>query len=317
MKTAENKPESVDEAVHLCKQSKEEIAGKALFSQKDKTAFLSALIFSAGSLLIHGGNVSLTISTQNEALPKTVRALSECVAGRSCRMTAKGKTQEILIENALPLLTRCKVLDTTGGTVTVCDRIAPELIGEQSTAVAYVRGAYLGAGSLSAGKYHLEFSFGKRTLAEDFAALLHRFEVSAKVAVRAGRAVVYTKDSGSIGDCLALMGANVSALKFHSLLVTRQMSEHLNRQQNCDMHNIDKQVDTGLKQCVRLKELDTSTLSPPLRAAAEARLAHPDYSYEQLGALLGISKSGAKNRLRRLCALVAETEIQGGTENGF
>ena len=31
MKTAENKPESVDEAVHLCKQSKEEIAGKALF----------------------------------------------------------------------------------------------------------------------------------------------------------------------------------------------------------------------------------------------------------------------------------------------
>jgi len=30
------------------------------------------------------------------------------------------------------------------------------------------------------------------------------------------------------------------------------------------------------------------------------RLAHPDYSYEQLAALLGITKSGLKNRLRRL-----------------
>ena len=31
-----------------------------------------------------------------------------------------------------------------------------------------------------------------------------------------------------------------------------------------------------------------------------ARLAHPDFSYEQLAQATGVSKSGLKNRLRRL-----------------
>ena len=118
--------------------------------------------------------------------------------------------------------------------------------------------------------------------------------------MRKSRAVVYAKDSEKISDCLALMGAGKAVLAFNSLLAERQMSEHLNRQQNCDMHNIDKQIDTGLRQCEFLRALEPDDLSPVLRETAAARLAHPDFSYEQLAQATGVSKSGLKNRLRRL-----------------
>ncbi|MDE6398826.1 MAG: hypothetical protein K2L51_05845, partial [Clostridiales bacterium] len=61
----ENGARKADSAAMLCKHSKEEIAGKPLFSHKDKLAFLSALLFSSGSLLIHDGVVAATFSTQN------------------------------------------------------------------------------------------------------------------------------------------------------------------------------------------------------------------------------------------------------------
>ena len=145
-------------AARLCRDSKEEIAQKPIFSRRDKLAFFSALVFSSGSLLIHGESVAVSLLTENEYLIASVRSVVESLTGKECRITRKGRRNEILVENALSLLCACKVLDTSDGSVTVCNRIAPEFAEEQSAA-AYIRGAYLGSGSLSAGKYHLEFSY--------------------------------------------------------------------------------------------------------------------------------------------------------------
>lgn len=286
------------ENAKIGKASKEEIAEKPLAGANEKLAFMSALIISSGSLIIHGDSVAVTVSTENERLERTVRAIASELAGGECRVTRKGKRSEIVMENALEMLCACKILDSSNG-LSVCERIADEFKNERG-AVAYIRGAYLGAGSLSAGKYHLEFSFGRKSIAEDFAELLSRYGIAAKIAVRGTRAVVYLKESEAISDCLALMGASKAVLSLNSIMAQRQMSEHINRQQNCDMHNIDKQINTGISQCAYLRELDMNALSGTLEETARARLEHPDYSYEQLGALLGVSKSGLKNRLRRL-----------------
>jgi phosphotransferase system HPr (HPr) family protein len=123
--------------------------------------------------------------------------------------------------------------------------------------------------------------------------------------------VVYCKSGAGICDCLALMGAAKAVLRLNSILVDRQMAEHLNRQQNCDLYNIDKQIDTGLRQCAHIRSLPLDTLTPALKDTAAARLQHPDYSYEQLAAALGISKSGLKNRLRRLEQMHATEREEG------
>ncbi len=285
---------------NLCSDSKAEIAEKPLHTRREKAAFLSALFVTAGSLLIHGENIAVTLSTRNTALAAAVRAASESLGGRQCRVESDGHNRTIVVENALPLLKSCKVLAADGETITVCERIATEWTEDTGAAAAYVRGAYLGSGSLSIAKYHLEFSFSRKSIAEDFVALLAQFGIAARCTERKDRMVVYGKDSQQISDCLALMGAGKAVLRFNSVVVERQMNGNINRQQNCDLHNIDKQVDTSLKQCAYLRELDLQSLSAALCETARARLDHPEMSYEQLAAVLGVSKSGVKNRLRRL-----------------
>ena len=282
----------------LCKASKEELALKPLASRGEKAAFLSAVIFTSGSLLIHGSRVSASVSTQNEFLAKAVSDAAQSLTGKAAEVSRVGKTSEVLISDAVELLGECRVLNSESWVV--CDGIDKALTRERADAAAFVRGAYLGGGSLIVPKYHLEFSFGKKTIAEDFAALILRFGIKTELTAHRDRAVVYTKDSEHISDCLALMGGVKAVLSLNSIIAARQMSAHINRQQNCDMHNIDKQIKTGLSQCAYLKELDLSVVSQGLKEAAQMRLAHPDYSYEQLAALLGITKSGLKNRLRRL-----------------
>ena len=297
------------------KARKEEIAARPIFALKDKLAFLSALIISSGSLIIHGNGVSVTVSTENEKLEECLSALVSETTGKECKVTQKGRRREIIVESALGLLCACKVLERDNG-IKVCEHIAEEFCEEQSAA-AYIRGAYLGAGSLSAGKYHLEFSFGRKSIAQDFSQMLSRFGIDTRLAVRGTRAVVYAKDGESISDCLALMGAPKAVLALNEIMAQRLMREHINRQQNCDMHNIDKQITTGLNQCAFLRELDTRELSETLRETVEARLKFPEYSYEQLGTILGISKSGLKNRLRRLQEIYSRMNDKEKKENGI
>ena len=249
----------------LCKASKEELAAKPLSSRKEKAAFLSAVLFTSGSLLIHGSCVSASVSTQNEAFAKTAASVAQSLTGKPAEVTLGGKTFEILIADAVELLGECKVLDPEKRVV--LGSIDSELTGEQSEAAAFVRGAYLGGGSLIVPKYHLEFSFGKKSIAEDFEALLGRFGIKAELTAHRGRAVVYAKDSESISDCLALMGGVKAVLSLNSIMAARQMSAHINRQQNCDMHNIDKQINTGLSQCAYLKELDLDSVTAGLKEA--------------------------------------------------
>lgn len=288
----------MENAAQLNKASKEEIAAKPLNSRREKIAFLSAVLFTAGSLIIHDKRLCAAVTTRHESIKDAVATVVRSLTGKEPVAENTGKTCEIVIDGAQELLCECGVLNKE--TLVACERIDQSVVADRVSAAAYVRGAYLGSGSLNAAKYHLEFSFGKASVAKDFAALLDGFGIKTEFTVHKQRAMVYTKDSEHISDCLALMGGVKAVLALNSIMAARQMSAHINRQQNCDMYNIDRQINTGIEQCAYLKELDLSELSASLREAAQARLSHPDYSYEQLAAMLGLTKSGLKNRLRRL-----------------
>ena len=285
----------------FCKKCKSELAASRLSSREEKLAFTAALVLSAGSLLIHGESVSLTFQTQNSALVKAVNALTYELVGRECAIEKKGsKAVEIILSDALPLLTLCGVLSEADGSIRICERVSRDYF-ESRAAAAFVRGAFLGSGSISLGKkYHLECAFGRKSIAEDFVEMLANRGIAAKTAERNYSVVAYVKDSDAISDVLALMGATKAVLSFNEIIAARQMNEHVNRQKNCDVYNIDKQVEASLRLCTQLLELDLCELSKPLSETARARLEHPDYSYAQLSELLGVSKSGLKNRLKKL-----------------
>lgn len=124
--------------------------------------------------------------------------------------------------------------------------------------------------------------------------------------------VVYLKDGQAIADALALMEASGAMLQLENQRITRQMRGAANRALNCDEHNSERQLTAAEAQLTAIRRLNLSALTPALRGMAELRLAHPELSLEQLGALHRppLQKSAAASRMRRLMQAAAELEIE-------
>jgi len=96
------------------------------------------------------------------------------------------------------------------------------------------------------------------------------------------------------------MGAGNSLLKLHNEIALRDVRNKANRLANCDTANIGKQVQTATQQIEAIKQINMDKLSPKLREAAIERINNPEASYEELANILGITKSGVVNRLKKI-----------------
>lgn len=189
-------------------------------------------------------------------------------------------------------------------------------------AVATLRGFFLGAGAVSLKSgYHLEFAFLDPLVAAECVNLLFGAEISeaepdtpqasaglpVKSIKRKGKTVVYLKDSAAVSDLLAYMGAHKAVLELYGLSASRDANRTTNRRLNCDMANIDKTVRAGTKQAELIGRLEESgalkNLDDKLRETAALRLSHPEASLSDLAELTFLTKSGIRNRLRKLCEL--------------
>lgn len=82
---------------------------------------------------------------------------------------------------------------------------------------------------------------------------------------------------------------------------------HANRAANCDAGNIAKQVKAASSQIAIIEQMKNDgtleNLSPKLQQTALVRVQNPDATYEELAAMLHITKSGFVNRLRKIIQL--------------
>ena len=80
-----------------------------------------------------------------------------------------------------------------------------------------------------------------------------------------------------------------------------------NRAANCDAGNIAKQVKAASQQIAMIEQMQADgtlqSLSPKLQETAMMRVQNPDATYEELANMLGITKSGMVNRLRKIIQL--------------
>ncbi len=189
-------------------------------------------------------------------------------------------------------------------------------------ASAYVRGMFLGCGSFSVhgadaaqrektgGGYHCEFSFVSESLADELTALLERNGIAVRKMIRAEKYVVYAKDSENVGNCLALMRAEKTALKLFDTVVTLSVKRDINRRINCDLANMTRTsvAAVGVTDAINYIEstVGLGTLHPKLLEAADARKNSPDASLVELAYELGISKSGLKHRYDRIIAIAQD-----------
>ena len=179
---------------------------------------------------------------------------------------------------------------------------------------AFLRGAFLAAGTVSdpAKSYHLEITCPGEREAMLLLTLMERCGMEPKEMVRKGTPVVYIKEGQQVRDLLAMMGATVAMMDLENARILKGVRGNVNRRVNCETSNINKAVAAGMKQIRAIKALEAAgeldTLSDGLYDIAQARLAHPDATLEELGQTLvpPVSKSVVNHRLRKLCEMAEQ-----------
>ncbi len=192
----------------------------------------------------------------------------------------------------------------------------PEVLKTEGSVGAFVRGAFLSAGSMSdpEREYRIDFSFKNENLAKDFANLLEKRGIISKITKRAEKYLVYIKDSTMLEDTLTLMGAGNETLNLINVKIYKSMKNKINRKNNCETRNILKSADAAFLQIKAINKLKgwgkLELLPEELIEAAALRLANPEASLSELVRISGnrLTRSGLNHRLKRICELADEVK---------
>ena len=230
--------------------------------------------------------------------------------GRLYTMAVTDNEQALRILKALKMLSESGVLRD------------PELpvngILIQSTCCrrAFLRGAFIGTGSLSDPRksYHLEIVCPNEEKAVQIRDVIRSFAIEARIVQRKRSHVVYIKESEGIADFLNVIEAHRSLMELENIRILRGISGQVNRSVNCETANLNKTVSAAVEQirCIELirDRVGLDTLPLPLQEMAVVRLENPDTPLKDLGGLLDppVGKSGVNHRLRRLVQIAGELE---------
>ena len=173
---------------------------------------------------------------------------------------------------------------------------------------AYLRGAYLCGGSTTdPGKsYHLEIVCKNKKSADKIIELFETFDVDAKLVERGRYYIVYIKDSNKIVLALNVFEAPVALMEYENTIIMKEMRNSINRQNNCDVANLNKTVSAAQSVISDIKQLmgtaEYENLPDNNKEVTMLRDEYPDASLKELGEMLTppLGKSGVNHRLRKL-----------------
>lgn len=223
--------------------------------------------------------------------------------------------------DVLMVLKAIKVIDDTGKLWGSYDKVHQLLVQNTCCKRAYLRGAFLVAGSITNPQkaYHLEIATASEEYARSLQKLMQSFSMDAKIVLRKKYFVLYIKEGTQIVDFLNVIEAHIALMDFENVRILKEVRNSVNRQVNCETANINKTVTAAAKQIEDIQYLQEhmgfSQLADGLKEIAELRLEYPDSSLVELGKMLSkpIGKSGVNHRLRK----ISEFAEQLREKNGF
>lgn len=305
--------------MNFSEEVKNEILESDFSDDGEKKAFLSAVLRTAGSLSFVGGKVGFEVVADN---PKTVETFAKLFSETYSLplVVEKNKTKKRAnvcryVDDATEILDDLGVIAIDGEGVKLKFGLKWDLLETEEEMAAFVKGAFVGSGSVTLPKadsgsstgYHLEVSFTNYVSATDFSELLSELYVMPKHIQRKDNHVVYLKTCDEIAKLLFIAGAENCAAKVEEVSVEKDVNNNYNRQLNCEMSNMSKQIDASVKQICAIKRLEdvfgADNLPPQLAEVAKARVTYKNDTLSQLAQRLGISKSCLNHRLRKIVEL--------------
>ncbi|MGN0382762.1 MAG: DNA-binding protein WhiA [Eubacterium sp.] len=311
---------------------KEELSTQINSARHCRIAELSAIISMRGEVSIsQNDEYILSVHTENELVAVKTSLLLKKIFGidvqvKTGKNSHAGKDRIYIVElnnhkDSIKVLQAAKLINSQGEIgedLAVSDNI---IIQQVCCKRAFLRGAFLAAGYVNnpENAYHMEIVCDTKMKSEKICKIMKNFEIDAKVVARKKCYVVYIKEGEGIVNALNVMEAHVSLMEFENIRILKDMRNSLNRRNNCDVANINKVVQTGVKQKEDIEFIrDTigyGSLPENLRDIAIIRLENPDASLKELGEMLTppIGKSGVNHRLRKISS-IAESLRDGKEE---
>lgn len=308
---------------------KEELSRQIPPARHCQIAEIAAILSLCGRVKISAADhFSIEIHTENVAvarkyftLLKKTFNISTDVSIRRGAYLKRNRTYIVAVRDhgdALKVLQAAKLIDSQGEIRENLSLVSNVVVQNACCRRAFIRGAFLAAGSISAPEkfYHFEIVCPSMAKAEQLKSVIAAFEIDAKIVLRKKYYVVYIKEGSQIVDILNVMEAPVSLMELENIRILKEISNSVNRQVNCETANINKTVSAAVKQIEDIRfireTIGIDGLPDGLREMALIRLERPEASLKELGEALDppVGKSGVNHRLRKLCLMAEELREQ-------
>lgn len=312
---------------NFTEEIKNEIIKAPVGKECCRIAFLSAFIRTSGSIVSRNGLFGFEIITENEGTAEFICNLFGAVFGINLTVgealyDSKSGRDKLKLEyygdDAVTVLDTLGIVKSDNGGLSLSFGIDGKVIKNSCCKSAYIKSAFLGGGSCTLPEeqtysrtgYHFEIVFSNKVTAGDFCDILCEFEILAKLVSRKDSSVVYVKSKEVISDLLNLMQTDRCLKKLNRIVEFKDKSNNENRVSNCSVSNIDKTVTASVSQ-IKAIEIISQTmglqgLGKNLFDVAEARLADPNASMQELADRLGVSKSCLNHRMRKIMAISSQ-----------
>ena len=320
--------------------AKQQIA--AAFPQKDccRKAWLAAAVKATASIKVDKSGYCLVFESEDLNYLRTIvdvvkyfyRTDVEIAAAKN-KGIKKGYGYTLRIQKGLTsrLLEDCSVFKNTEDGYIINEAVDASVIRGECCRRNFLKSLFLATGNanvpskimgseekLQSGGtgYYLEFLLSDELLASFTIDIFATFGITARMSERAGKFVVYLKDSENISKAFALMDAAETVLYIEEIIVERIFNNNLNRQNNCKTANTDKIVTAAANQVVAINRIQErqglDSLPDKLKELACLRLQNPMASLDFFTERLGISKSGINHRFRKIMAIASQEEGADG-----
>lgn len=287
-----------------------------------RLAELSAIIRVGGNLKLLGSSkLGIEISTASPATTRLIFStlkndmnIRAILQSKENKIMRKGKLHIINADDAMVPLLRLGIVTLREGMINIEPGIPKHILDAECCKRAYIRGAFLGGGSISDPEkgYHLEIVTHSDVFAVELCSLLEEYDIMAKIVERKGCFVVYVKEGDQIVDVMNVMGAHKSIFEYENVRIIKSMRNSVNRIVNCETANMSKTIEAALKQVSDIELIAEKTgldsLDENVRELAELRLENQHATLSELGRMLSkpLGKSGVNHRMKKIQALAEE-----------
>jgi DNA-binding protein WhiA len=301
----------------LSEDVRNELASIAPARHCDALAEISALFHTAGSLHLRGhGELAFHLDV---AAASVARRAFSLLRGLGVESEIRTYTQRAFDRptryqlhvqggpEALAVLREAGIVGRGGRPLT---RPPARVVGRACCRAAYVRGALLGAGSVSGPRAaQLEIRCSDLEGAGFLVRVAAQEDVVLRARERRTSALVTARGQETVADALALAGASDAALVIDEHAVVGAARSAANRLANADHANLVRTARAAHWQ-VRAVELleergELASLPAELQEIADLRRRHPSLPFRELAAKCEprVSKGTVQRRLRRLVEL--------------